>query len=255
MYRKNVKRIVKTFYDALEEGKIMGRKCTRCGHIEYPPYLACNRCGNLDTEWVEMPKTAMCTQILPPPPCFFEPDVKRRLGDYWHGAVQPADCDETTSLLLNVIPEKLEAARAKLPLEVRPVIVQDEDVKVVYWEFVDPEFRRDAEYTADSAEVSMETNEDNVSEKETTADMADCDFTNDEVVMTVIQCAADTYGADAEDIKPETDLREDLSNQSMKMLAFLSSIEDELDVTIEMSEARVLKKIGDFVKMVKERAE
>lgn len=253
MYRKNVKRIVKTFYDALEEGKILGRRCTRCGHVEYPPYLACNLCGNLDTEWVEMPKTAMCTQILPPPPCFFEPDVKKRLGDYWHGSILPENCDESCSLLLNIIPEKLEEARAKLPLEVRPVIVQDEDVKVVYWEFTDPQFRRDAEYTPDG-EGTGETLSAPAAEKEE-APAASADFKEDPVAMTVIECAAEAYGADASGLTPATDLREELSNQSMKMLAFLSGLEDELDVTIEMSEARALKTIGDFVQKVKEKAE
>lgn len=47
-------RIVKRFYDELENGKVMGRKCTRCGAVEYPPRIICNSCGNLETEWVEM---------------------------------------------------------------------------------------------------------------------------------------------------------------------------------------------------------
>ena len=51
MTKYDLKPIVKTYYDALEEGTILGRKCTRCGHIEFPPYLCCNECGGLDTEW------------------------------------------------------------------------------------------------------------------------------------------------------------------------------------------------------------
>ena len=49
MTKYDLKPIVKTYYDALEEGTILGRKCTRCGHIEFPPYLCCNECGGLDT--------------------------------------------------------------------------------------------------------------------------------------------------------------------------------------------------------------
>ena len=39
MEKIKMERIVKTYYDALEEGKVLGRKCLSCGHIEFPPYL------------------------------------------------------------------------------------------------------------------------------------------------------------------------------------------------------------------------
>ena len=54
MTKYDLEPIVKTYYDALEEGDILGRKCTRCGHIEFPPYLCCNACGCLDTKWVNL---------------------------------------------------------------------------------------------------------------------------------------------------------------------------------------------------------
>ena len=54
MTKYDLEPIVKTYYDALEEGDILGRKCTRCGHIEFPPYLCCNSCGCLDTKWVNL---------------------------------------------------------------------------------------------------------------------------------------------------------------------------------------------------------
>lgn len=46
--------IVERFYQELENGKIMGKKCPRCGKVEFPPKLVCNYCGNLETEWVEL---------------------------------------------------------------------------------------------------------------------------------------------------------------------------------------------------------
>ena len=39
MTKYDLKPIIKTFYDALEEGTILGRKCQRCGHVEFPPFL------------------------------------------------------------------------------------------------------------------------------------------------------------------------------------------------------------------------
>lgn len=241
MLRKDVKRIVKTYYDALEEGKILGRRCTKCGHVEYPPYLACNLCGNLDTEWVELGSTALCNQILPPPPAFFEPELKERVGDYWHGAVEPENCDETSVVLVNVIPEKLAEARARLPLPVRPVIVQEEDTKAVYWEFVDPTLRRGAEQETAAA----------AADGETAAAAAAEDFHNDPVAMSVIACAADAYGVDEAQLTLATDIREELANESMKMIVMISEIEDELGATIELRDASKLMTIGDFVNAVK----
>ena len=48
MTKYDLEPITKTFYQALEEGTVLGRKCTKCGHIEFPPYLCCNSCGGLD---------------------------------------------------------------------------------------------------------------------------------------------------------------------------------------------------------------
>ena len=46
----------------------------------------------------------------------------------------------------------------------------------------------------------------------------------------------------------------DLSNDaSMKMIVMISTIEDELNVTIEIQEASNLNTIGDFVSVVRER--
>ena len=49
-----LEKVVQKFYDSLEEGKILGRKCPACGAVEFPPVYACNTCGNLETEWVEI---------------------------------------------------------------------------------------------------------------------------------------------------------------------------------------------------------
>ena len=129
-----VEKIVKTFYDALEEGKILARRCTKCGHIEYPPYLACNACGNLDTEWVELPETVMCNQVLPVSAMFTDPDFKANVGDYAIAVIQPENGFEVGSVLLHVSPEEVEEVRAKLPAKVKPVIVQEDGFKNVHWE-------------------------------------------------------------------------------------------------------------------------
>lgn len=46
--------IAKHYYDGLDEGKFLGLKCPECGHIEFPPYPACNNCGHIGNEWVDL---------------------------------------------------------------------------------------------------------------------------------------------------------------------------------------------------------
>lgn len=46
--------IAKHYYDGLDEGKFLGLKCSECGHIEFPPYPACNNCGHIGNEWVDL---------------------------------------------------------------------------------------------------------------------------------------------------------------------------------------------------------
>lgn len=46
--------IAKHYYEGLDEGKFLGLKCPECGHIEFPPYPACNNCGHIGNEWVDL---------------------------------------------------------------------------------------------------------------------------------------------------------------------------------------------------------
>ena len=72
------------------------------------------------------------------------------------------------------------------------------------------------------------------------------------IEKTVIECAALAYQVDASAITLTTDIREELSTQSLKMVAFISCIEDELDVQVDLREAADLKTIQDFVNKVNE---
>jgi uncharacterized OB-fold protein len=49
-----LQRYVKEFYESLDEGKYIGCKCPKCGSVQFPPVYACNDCGNLETERIEM---------------------------------------------------------------------------------------------------------------------------------------------------------------------------------------------------------
>ena len=69
----------------------------------------------------------------------------------------------------------------------------------------------------------------------------------------LIELASKSFRKDASEITPETDIRKELSGKSIMMLAFISAIENELDVAIPMSQANHLNTIQDFVNAVKEK--
>lgn len=132
-----LERIVKRFYDALEEGTILGRKCAKCGHVEFPPYLACNECGNLDTEWCEISGKAIATQFIAVPLASSEPVVAEMLGDYVVATVKPEDSDEYNTCVVGVKAEDVDELNGRLPVTVKPVIVQQDGYKMVFWKLDD----------------------------------------------------------------------------------------------------------------------
>lgn len=69
----------------------------------------------------------------------------------------------------------------------------------------------------------------------------------------MITAAAEAYDADEDSITLSTDIREDLSPESMKMIVMLSNIEDSLDVVIEISEAGSLNTIADFAGLARKK--
>ena len=250
MTKYDLKPIVKTYYDALEEGTILGRKCTRCGHIEFPPYLCCNECGCLDTEWVDLTNMrGIVKQALPTKGAFGDPEFRNTQGDYFAVEIEVPGMDAFNASLLHVDYDKyaeFDQYIQEHEVEVKPLLFQDEDMKVVGWELVeDNGFKKIPEIKAPEPKKE----EKKVAAVTTSA----VDLSKDATTQTVINAAADAYGVDASGITLATDIREDLSNESMKMIVMISTIEDQLNVTIEIQEASNLNTIADFVNVVKER--
>lgn len=256
MKKKDMVRIVQGYYDALEEGKILGRKCTRCDHIEYPPYLCCNECGCLDTEWVDLSNMrGKVTQVLPTVGAFGDPDFRKVNGDYWAIGIQVPNIDHFCSSLIHINPDMMEEFEKKIESEdvyVKPYLIQDVDTKVVSWvlEDEDSEFNMKPIITAKWED--LEGYGENAGSTAGTSAEAEIDISTDPIAMTVIECAAVGYDVDAATLTMATDIREDLSNESMKMIVMISEIEEELGVTIEIQEAGNLNTLGDFVAKVKE---
>lgn len=250
MTKYDLKPIIKTYYDALEEGTILGRKCERCGHIEFPPFLCCNECGCLDTEWVDLTNMrGVVKAALPTKGAFGDPDFRNEHGDYFAVEIHVPNIDPFNSSLLHVDYDKYAEFDKYIDAHevvVKPFIFQDEDVKVVSWELAeDSEFKKMPEIK--KAEPKAEE------KPVAAAKPAAIDLSSDATAQAVIAAAADAYGVDESEITLATDIREDLSNESMKMIVMISTIEDETNVTIEIQEASLLNTIADFVNVVKER--
>ena len=265
MTKYDLKPIIKTFYDALEEGTILGRKCERCGHIEFPPFLCCNECGCLDTEWVDMTNMrGVVKAALPTKGAFGDPEFRNDHGDYFAVEIHVEGVDPFNTSLLHVDYDRYDEFDKYIDeheVWVKPFIFQDEDVKVVSWELVEdnefkkmPEIKKEApkEEKAPAAKAAAPV-VDAANDATAQAVIAAAAEEIDDVVQTVIAAAADAYGVDESEITLATDIREDLSNESMKMIVMISTIEDELNVTIEIQEASLLNTIADFVGKVRER--
>lgn len=56
--------ILKTYYDALEDGKVLGLKCNGCGSVVWRPLPTCQKCGGTDLDWWEMGNEAYIDEII-----------------------------------------------------------------------------------------------------------------------------------------------------------------------------------------------
>jgi uncharacterized OB-fold protein len=45
---------IESFYKFVAEGKLMGVKCKRCGHLMVPPRPMCDKCMSKEVEWVQL---------------------------------------------------------------------------------------------------------------------------------------------------------------------------------------------------------
>lgn len=55
--------ILKPYYDALEENRILGMKCEECGYVIWPPLPTCQKCGSYHVDWIEMEQLPIIEEI------------------------------------------------------------------------------------------------------------------------------------------------------------------------------------------------
>ena len=100
-----LEKVVQTYYEALEEGKILGRKCPKCGNVEFPPVYACNACGSLETEWYEISVKAKLHSIVLPAALSSKPEYKA-LGKYAYGEIELEEGSRFNGVVLGINKKK-----------------------------------------------------------------------------------------------------------------------------------------------------
>ena len=117
-----LEKIVEKFYLSLEEGKIMGRKCPKCGHVEFPPVYACNECGNYETEWVELSGKAKLHSIVLPAALSTKPEYKK-MGKFAYGEVEIEEGTRLNAVVRGISKKNRDELTAKLPLNIHASII------------------------------------------------------------------------------------------------------------------------------------
>ncbi len=132
-----LEKVVATFYEKLEEGKIMGRKCPKCGNVEFPPVYACNACGSYETEWVELSGNAKLHNIVLPAALSSKPEYKK-LGKYCYGEIELEEGARFNGVVRGVSRKNREELSAKLPVPVKAAIFEREGgFKTVVFDLVE----------------------------------------------------------------------------------------------------------------------
>ena len=128
-----LEKVVQGFYDRLEEGKICGRKCPKCGAVEFPPVYACNSCGCLETEWYEISGNAKMHSIVMPAALSSKPEYKA-LGKYAYGEIELEEGSRLNAVVRGISKKSRKELLDKLPLDVHAAIYQRDGYKTVVFD-------------------------------------------------------------------------------------------------------------------------
>lgn len=125
-----LEKVVEKFYEGLEEGKFLGRKCKECGAVEFPPVYACNTCGCMDMEWVEISGKAVMKSIVMPAALSSKPEYSQ-MGPIAYGEVEIEEGASINAVVKGINKKKRKELLEKLPVPVHAEIFQRDGYKTV----------------------------------------------------------------------------------------------------------------------------
>ena len=125
-----LEKVVEKFYEGLEDGKFLGRKCKECGAVEFPPVYACNTCGCMDMEWVEISGKAVMKSIVMPAALSTKPEYSQ-MGPIPYGEVEIEEGASFNAVVKGINKKKRKELLEKLPVPVHAEIFQRDGYKTV----------------------------------------------------------------------------------------------------------------------------
>ena len=221
-----LEKIVKTYYDNLEEGKILGRYCPKCGGMEWPPVYACNLCGNMETEWKEISGEGEMTLFVLPSVMSLKPQLKD-LEPYCYAVVKLKEGIERNVMVTGVSKENEKYIREHMPYPVHAKIVQRDGYKTAIFTVDEVAAAAAPEESAEEAPVM------------------------DETLARLIPLVARSYKKEESEINADTRF-DDFKVASVVFVGLIASLEDEFDVMISITEASSkAKTVGELAELIK----
>lgn len=227
-----LERVVKRYYDALEEGKVLGRKCPKCGAVEWPPVYACNACGATETEWYEMSGKGVLKMLIMPTVMSFKPALKD-LEPYAYGEVQTAEGPERNVMVMGVTKKNEAYIRAHMPYPVHMVIVQRDGYKTAVFAIDDPDQAGDTGTQSVATQAAAPSSE---------------------TVKRLMELVAKTYHKEVSELRPDMVFEEDLKAPSVLFVGLVAQLEDEFDAVISITEASAAKTIQGLADLIDQEA-
>ena len=123
MYKQlKYEKVSKIFYDGLDNGVFRGLKCTECGTIEFPPYPACNSCGHIGNEWVELDADVTISEVYSISPMMTIPEFMP-FAPLFSGEVNIPNGSDISCLIFGVTRQNYEEVRDSVPLKGKLVVM------------------------------------------------------------------------------------------------------------------------------------
>ena len=246
-----VERLVKKYYKTLEEGIVLGRKCIACGNVEWPPVYACNACGGLDTEWVEMSQKGEILSVLMPTVMSTRPSYVG-LEPFAYATVRCEEGPERNVMVLNVTKKNVGYIREHLPYPAHMEILERDGYCTAVFA-IDP-IDENGNPLEDERKAVVKKQEEKVEEVIVSANDGEenYDTLDPEIFAQLAEIVADAYKVDVEKIHPDTKFEGEFKGSSVLFVGIVANIENELDVFISITDASTCKTVGALALRIQE---
>lgn len=122
---KKIDSYVKRWYDQLEDGRIQGTVCKKCGTMQFPPLPICSNCGGHDMEWVDIDGEG---ELIAFDDCTV-PKWGPELGNVLSGFVRMKEGSVFQAFILGVDDSERDGLFDRLPVKVQAEVQQRDGFK------------------------------------------------------------------------------------------------------------------------------